>query len=449
MQMNLELAHKHFLSPNMELSVRILQMDNMELSDYLQQISIENPVVELEEPVINEDFEIFKHKQEWLNSDENRITAVAEYTPVDPADISLWTYYDSMTLERYLVEQINECQLDKKVFKTAVYIISCLDENGYFSEDVQYVCERLFVSREVGFDALRLVQSLEPAGVGARTLNECLILQLDRANRLTYALKVIINNYLTDLANSSLNIVSKKSGLSKVQIKEALQAISKLNPRPCAAISPCSMTNYISPDIMVLKSKSHLDVKLCNDRYPVMKINKSYMDILSHTSDPQVLQYIDKKLKQANWIRKCIDDRKSTLLRIANVIVQLQSAFFNYGPSQLATMRLMDIADITGFHPSTISRAIRNKYLQSNYGIFPLKYFFAKGPEQNLSSSVSSKSIINKISDLISTEDSKNPLSDQSLKEILGEQGFSISRRTIAKYRDQMNIKSSFQRRSN
>ena len=295
---------------------------------------------------------------------------------------------------------------------------------------------------------LQLVQTLEPAGVGARSLNECLCLQLERKGLLTPTLEKFVNFHLEKMAKNQLPAIAKELSIPLGQVKEYCQLIRTLDPKPGAYLGRVQRTHYINPDVIVVKFKGHLDILLNDSVYPDISLNTGYLQMYQSSSDKEVQDYLQKKISQAEWIRQCIAQRNATLFSVAREIVARQHDFFLEGISGLKPLRMADVANKLEIHESTVSRAVRMKYLQCTWGTFPLSYFFAKntarsasldifGTSDEASTAAEIKTAIRKI---IEGENREKPYSDRALAQKLEEQGISISRRTIAKYREEENI---------
>lgn len=445
MDIDLKLNQKMVITPQIEQSIKILQMGAQELTDYLEQLSVENPVIEVETNYAEADSqEKLKRKLEWLDSidEENKVhyQAYQEEGRSEAFDFSRIETSDEESLQDYLQSQINELELCDREYEIAGYIISCLNENGYLEMEIEEVVKGFSIDKNEVEEVLKIVQSLEPSGVGARDLKECLIIQLRNREMETPILHDIICNHLEKLSRNQFNAVAKDLKVSVEKVKEAYSIIRTLNPRPGSLFNPGMKPRYITPDVVVVKFKDYYEVLLGEFLYPKITISSYYRNLMTAAPDEETKKYITKKVDQANWVLKCIDERNKTLLNVTKAIVDIQKNFFEKGPGYLCPMILRDVAERLMVHESTVSRAVRDKYLQSSWGVFELKYFFTHGLETKGGADATVENIKLMIKEIINGENPKKPYSDQKITDLLNEKGINISRRTVAKYREEMNI---------
>ncbi|HJV47191.1 MAG TPA: RNA polymerase factor sigma-54, partial [Bacillota bacterium] len=292
--------------------------------------------------------------------------------------------------------------------------------------------------------ALFVVQGLEPRGVGARNLRECLTIQLEYQGLKDSLSFQIVEEHLPDLAEGKINRIASALGVSTRQVQEAIDQIRTLDPRPGARYHR-EEVRYIVPDVTVEQIEGNYIVIVNDAVTPRLSISRFYERLL--TEENEAKKYIHEKMNSAQWLIRSIEQRRMTLYRVTEAIVDEQCEFFNQGIDRLKPMTLKEIADIVGLHESTISRATNNKYVQTPRGTFELKYFFSSGLSTSSGDAASSESVKKKIKQLIAQEDRKKPLSDQQLSDILNKQGICISRRTVAKYREEIGILSSAKRK--
>jgi RNA polymerase sigma-54 factor len=337
--------------------------------------------------------------------------------------------------------------LSKTDYNAAKYIIESLNENGYLEDSTSYIAELLNINEEKIEEIVKIVQSFEPCGIGARNLKECLLIQLRAKGLESMELNVLIDNYLDDLGKNKFEYVSKHMKIPVERVKELFAIIKSLNPRPGAFLNRVENCGYIVPDVIVVKFRDYYEVLLSDFTIPTIKVSRLYKEILESTADEAAKKYIEKKITQANWIIKCIEQRNNTLLNVSKAIVDIQRRFFDKGPAHLCVMVLKDVADMIGIHESTVSRAVSGKYMQSPWGVYKISSFFTHGLSGGLKSGKTPQKIKSVINEIISDENKSKPYSDQRIAELLKERGIEMSRRTVSKYREEMNIPAASGRR--
>ena len=447
MELGLNLRQTQTLSPQMMQAMEILQMGSQELLEYIQETLQENPVLEAEEgrqPQESEEDALLRRKLEWLEStdvqnrwyhqeDARDLTdTVAGATGADPGEESL--YY-------YLRSQIRFEDLSGAMTEAVECVLQSLNSSGWLDEPIADLTLHTGVEEEVVRRAVELVQTLEPAGVAARSLSECLSIQLVRRGETGLPL-TIAERYLEEMSRDHYNRIARETGASREEIQAACKVIRSLNPRPGADFAPREVLGYITPDLVVVSFEDHFEI-LTNDYYfPTLKVSSYYHQLMKSTDEAQVKDYLTGKLRQAKWVVRSVEQRRSTLLRCASCIVDRQEDFFRRGPGHLRPMTLADVAVVLEVHESTVSRAVKDKYLQCAHGVFPLGYFFSRALPAGGGDSVSAEQAKIALKKLIEEENKKKPLSDQKLCDLLMAQGIEISRRTVAKYRDELGIPS-------
>jgi RNA polymerase sigma-54 factor len=351
-----------------------------------------------------------------------------------------------------LADQLSFLDCDPTVHALAEYIIHNLDDHGYLPPDVGLnEIVRDFggeATLEQAEEALALVQKLDPPGVGARNLRECLLLQLSPDVPMRDVLRVLISNHLDDLQQNRLPAIEKKTGLSIETIKEALEHLRRLDPRPGARFAPQS-TPYVVPDLIVEPDEhGQYQVRLVDEHTPQLSISRQYQKLLkSKQADPAAREFIQKKIQSARWLIESIEQRRSTLLKVARAIIEHQKDFLDKGPESIQPLKMQQIADQVGVHVTTVSRAVDDKWVQTPRGIFALKRFFGGGTTTADGEEVAWDSIKQKLLEVIAKEDKSNPLSDEELVEALSKSGLPVARRTVTKYRKALRIPSSRQRK--
>lgn len=432
------------LSQKMIQSAEILQMSSQELELYINELSLENPVVDMVTPKSNTDHSLEKYQ--WLNSlnEQNRYTYTASDPTEHPEDRDQWNFAtDEETLQQYLWSQIISSDFSDMDNAILSYLLECLDDRGYLMESLDDLCVRFGIDIPHAETLLSTLQSLDPAGVFARNLGECLSLQLERIHAMTPALSQLITCHLDLLAKNQLPLIAKKIGCSLEDTIMYCQLIKELNPKPGANFSSREQLSYIIPDITVVKFEHQYDILLNDSLYPDIEINGYYRQLCNSPDSEEVQDYLQNKIRQVEWIKTCIAQRNKTLINIAQTLLLYQEDFFAKGPSCLKPLQLRDVAQTLNIHESTVSRATRKKHLQCLWGVYPMNYFFSKGVAG--SSSLGSQTLTpydvkKALVELVDGEDKKKPYSDRMLSEKLDMQGISISRRTVNKYRDELNI---------
>jgi RNA polymerase sigma-54 factor len=345
-------------------------------------------------------------------------------------------------LSTYVMDQLLTVKLTDLQYDVIQYMVYSMDSKGYMEENLGDIAVEFGTSEEFVETQLRFLQTLDPPGVCARNLRECLLLQLGREEHPDEVAIQIVSDYLELLGKNQLHVISKKLKLPMEQVIEACQHIKELNPKPGSGFDARGHLKYITPDVTVVKLVGYYEILLNEYTYPKIGINHFYKRVLESESSKETQNYIIDKIRQAEWIQNCIGQRNSTLMRVAKCIVDYQEEFFNLGTGHLKPFRLQDAAEALEIHESTVSRAIRDKYLQCSWGIFPMNYFFSKSISTgNSNGRMTTEHVKKLMEDIVNEEDKKKPLSDRAIAERLIERGVKISRRTVAKYREEMGVK--------
>lgn len=443
MDLVLNTSQKLLLSQKMLQSTEILQMSSTELLDYVKEMSVENPVVDYEEKhEDSEKFDIVRQKLDYLDaSDEQNRTYYTDQKR-DESENDDWKFKENSheSLEDYLMEQVNVMRCSKSVRRMASYIVGSTDENGYLKEDILDIAHMLHMKEEQAEQVLALVQEFEPPGVCARDLKECLYIQLKRKEIENKTAERIIDECLEMLGKNQLHLIAKRLKVSSAEVSEAVGIIKKLNPKPGNSFDSGKSFEYIVPDAIVVQGESGYEIVLNDKFFPSIGIN-GYYKAMMRSHDDKTRDYIQNKIRQAEWVITCIEKRNATLMKTLECIVELQQEFFDHGMGHMKPMCLSDVAQVIGMHESTVSRSIKQKYLQCRYGVYPLGYFF----QTCVSSSAADESFTPErikmmIKEIIDGENKKSPLSDREITEKINQAGVNISRRTVAKYRESVGI---------
>lgn len=421
--------------------LEVLQMSAAELRDYLQELSQENPVVDLNEPAAPAEPEPEDRKLQhlrWLADNDRQnhyYQALDEYENDPIAGIGVSDGLEE-TLPQFIGRQVDRLDLDSGTAQAVRFLASCLDGDGYFRLPLGDLARSTGIPLERLERGLAVLRTLEPAGVGAENLSQCLELQLQRAGVGGPAL-AIVRGHLEAMARCRYRAIA--DGL-KVPLEEVLlaqKAIRDLEPRPGAVFERPEQTPYIYPDVFVEEQDGHFVARVGRGERPAFQINGYYRELLANSRQPEVREYLRKKVQAAQDILQAIGQREDTLRRCTQAIVDRQEAFFRTGEQALRPLRMADVADMVGVHESTVSRAVREKYLQCHRGVYPLSWFFSRKAAGGDVGGAAARAMLRA---LIDGEDKARPLSDQKLCEEMARRGCPISRRTVAKYRDELNI---------
>ena len=436
MEQNLILEQRQLLSQKMIQSLEILQMNTQELEQFLKDKALENPMLYLEEvyKTKDENSKLLK-KLEWLEKtdEQNRVYYGQDHTDYEPVNFQNQTEDFGSYLLSQLIEEF-KTQREQEIYEILVY---SLDERGYLKEIPDILIQTYGLTKKEINCYINKLKECEPAGVGAKDLEECLHLQLQRKHMLNGLEEKILHTYLTYVAKNQLKELSKLLNLPLDQVVQAVKNIKNLNPKPAQGFSSREHLKYLYPDITIVKFKDYFEILLDGDSHFTANINSYYVEMMNQENTDEVNNYLNEKYRQAKWILQCISSRRGTLLNITKALTQRQQDFFEKGPGYLRPLKLSDVAEELGIHESTVSRGIRDKYIQCSWGIYPMSYFFSRG----ILSEETPDKIKSCIRKWIKNEDKQKPFSDQKIADLFKQQGIPISRRTVAKYRTQMGIR--------
>ena len=459
------------MAPRMIQSMEILQLPLMALQERIDQELIENPIlVDLRESETpgEPDGEAeasptptpeetptpeYDEGDDWSDSygESHRLSRAALSEEADRKHDAMQNMASRPeSLHDDLAHQLGYMACEPAVRTLAEYLVYNLDDSGFLHIELRDLV------RDYGGDAslaqaeeaLDLVQRLDPPGVGARNLRECLLLQLTPDVPHRDVLQVLITHHLDDIHQNRLPSIEKRTGFSIDVIKEAIDQLRRLNPRPGSRFVPTS-TQYVVPDLVVeANDQGEYEVRLADDHTPQLAISRQYQRMLKNKqSDPVTREFIQKKIQSARWLIESIEQRRSTLLKVAKAIIAHQKNFLDKGPEAIEPLKMQEIADRVGVHVTTVSRAVDDKWVQTPRGIFALKRFFGGGTTAANGEEVAWETIKQKLLEILSKEDKQNPLSDEEIVEELSRSGFPVARRTVTKYRKALRIPSSRQRK--
>ena len=354
------------------------------------------------------------------------------------------------SLYEALLKQLLLLNLEGQEYDLAQYLIGCLDNNGFLTRDLYIIENDLLLNQDIEVSEkeleriLQKIQTLEPFGVGAKSMQECLVLQL-KAKEKTKSIQLaidVLQNYYDSFSKKNFDAIFSKSEINKSQLKQVYLEVEKLNPNPGSVFSNSTeMTNYILPDFSINYIDGKLNLKLNKSNNRQVFVNKSYEKMLTETKDKQVKDFIKQKIESAIWFADAIKQRENTLHNVMSAIINFQHDYFISGDEKdLHPMKLMDIAEIVKMDISTISRVSNSKYVETYFGTFLLKELFSEAYRKEDGSEISTKEIKSKLKEIIESEEKNNPFTDEQLAELLGKEEYHIARRTVAKYREQLNM---------
>jgi RNA polymerase sigma-54 factor len=486
--LQLRLGQQLTMTPQLQQAIRLLQLSSLELQQEIQEALDNNPLLEVEETDFN-DNEFNDSKLNGDTGSETSVTANEELStnealsrdtvsedlamdvswddyisaaPVSvssapPDDDSVYQGKTTESLQDYLMWQLRLTPFSPIDEMIATAIVEAVDPTGYLSLSAEEILESVNseeLEEQIELDeveaVLKRIQVFDPIGVAARSLQECLLIQLNQYDKNTPWLnetKEVISLHMELLGLRDYRTLMKKTKLKENDLKEVLALIHGLNPKPAASIIT-EEPEYVIPDVTVRKIKGRWQVDLNNDSMPSLRVNEQYAAMSRTARSSTDSQFIRNHLQEAKWFIKSLESRNDTLLKVATCIVQQQQAFFEYGDEAMKPMTLNDVAEMVSMHESTISRVTTQKYMHTPGGIYELKYFFSSHVSTENGGECSSTAIRALIKKLVAAENPAKPLSDSKITEILADQGIQVARRTIAKYRESLSIPPSNQRKS-
>lgn len=434
MRIELNIKTMPTVSPQMILSMTMLQYSAQELEEYLKELSYENPLMELQEHSHPEKRD-FEERLRWLkNGDrQNRVYySDGEEWRLEATDGS----WQQEQLSQHLKQQIMLLDIPKQLRYAMEVIVELLTPRGYFDGTLEEVAELAHCDTDIAAQALEGIKALSPPGVGAKDVRECLLFQLMRKDKRDPVAERLVAQQFEHLASWPSQRLAAAMGATKNQVDVARKRIAALYPYPGDGFAARDSVLYVKPDLCVLEGGRGLCVEVCQDAVPGVYINSEYLKMLESEQDPEVQKYLRKKLGELEQVIKNLGNRKSTMLQCAEIILSRQEAFFQGGG--LVPMTLRDVADEMGVHESTVSRTVRGKYIQCSRGLYEMAHFFTRDAGQNIG--VSREHIKERLMELIVREDLEKPMSDEKLVAQLAQENIILSRRTVAKYRMELGI---------
>ncbi|HEK5058538.1 TPA: RNA polymerase factor sigma-54 [Clostridioides difficile] len=435
-------SQKLIMTTQLKQSLSILNMSKLELEEEIKREAENNPLVEVEKSGEINWEEYIKDMDRSRRLDRTEIS----YNPDNEVNLENLVKYSSNLYED-LKFQISLYKLTDKELEVCEYIIDSLDEDGYLRTEEKVIVDTLKIDEELFEKCLISVQQLEPSGVGARSLSECLMIQMASLGIYNEILEEIVTKDLNLIANNKYKEISKKYNMSLQKCVELINIIKTLDPKPGRTCS-VEKSVYIQPDVTVEKIDDEFIVYLNEKDSYQIRINSYYKDILKNSqSDESAKEFIKERLNSATGLMKNIESRKTTVLKIAEEIVKAQDEFLRKGTKYIKPLKMKDIAEKLEFHESTISRGVNGKYMLTPFGVYEFRYFFSSAIETENNEMASSTSIKKIIKETIKDENKKKPLSDEHISKLLKEKGINVARRTVAKYREELGIPSSSKRK--
>ncbi|TLM80353.1 MAG: RNA polymerase factor sigma-54 [Actinobacteria bacterium] len=458
-----ELRHKVTLSPQVYQGLTMLAMPVLEVRELVENEILENPVLETEEDAEDAEESLDEAAEreaaaedaeawdEWLQMYDDLDSGERD-GPRDPnaEEPNTEDYIGGVqTFDDHLLDQISMLDLTPEVERAARAIVGTLDDDGFFVGDCGEIAAVAGVTRGQAEAALGIVQQLDPPGVGARSLAEALKIQLDYLGIDEPVLVRIIDAHMPDVAASRVRKIARALRVSEDEISRLLEILRGLNPRPAGAFSGGTSPGYIVPDVTLRRFGDEWMVIPNGDAVPTLRVSARYraMSKSDSTVDDETRKYLRERIRSAQMFIRNLDRRKDTISRIAAIVLEVQSDFFEDGKGPLRPLRLEDVAVELGVHLSTVSRGVTGKYVATPYGLFELKHFFSGGYRTSTGMDVAATTVKSRLKELVRDEDGQRPLSDQALAELLSEDGVTVARRTVAKYREELGIEPSWSRK--
>lgn len=459
------------LSPQQIQMIKLLEIPTIQLEQRIKKELEENPVLELGNEEEGDRYEEEERSQDQ-EQDEFSLDDYLNDEDIPTYKLNTRNYSKDEKREDipfsvgasfsdYLESQLSLRNLDEKQYALAEYIIGNIDEDGYLRRKLEAIVDDLAFSQNIStteeelLDVLRIIQDLEPVGVGARDLQECLLLQIERKDQNIKEVKLarqILKYYFQEFTKKHYEKIINRLNITEEDLKDAMDEIVRLNPKPGGSYNdPYNRSaEHIIPDFLLENDEGEFQLTLNSKNVPDLKVSRTYTNMLeaysrnrkgSSKEQKDAVSFVKHKLDSAKWFIDAIRQRQNTLLMTMNAILEYQQEYFEEGDeTKLRPMILKDIADVTGLDISTISRVANSKYIQTHFGIYALKYFFSEGLQTDTGEEVSTREIKKILQDCIENEEKRKPLTDDKLAAILQERGYQIARRTVAKYREQLNI---------
>lgn len=452
LNLNIQLTQRQELRLSQELiqSIELLQLNQMELKTFINEELLKNPTLEIEykdqaqsiEEAVDgsqDQDEYLKELQKYGYSENSTV----QYDAENEYDFLDYTSAE-VSLDEILLEQLKIEFLEEKQYKIGKYLISQLDKDGFLTISIDSISKDLQEEKEIILTVLEIIQSFEPLGIGARNLEECLLIQAKKYD--DELLNCIIKNSLEDIGTNRLNKIAKDCKMSMDEVLERIEIIKTFNPRPAVSFYQGEITSFIVPEARIERIDDDYQITMLNDDLPNLFISDDYINLYKE-GPSETKEYLKKNISAAQWIIDSIKQRQETIRSIIEEIVKNQKDFFANGPRFLRPMSQKEMATLIDVHESTVSRAISDKYIETPQGILELSYFFSQSIKNSNGEEMSSIAIQTILQEIINKENKSSPLSDEGIRLELEDRGIKISRRTVAKYRDELEIPNSLGRK--
>lgn len=452
--MKLNLSSKNVakisITPQLQNAIKLLQYTAVEINQEIQNIFESNPLIEKEDAC--EDFQEDNCKEHYLHYDGD-FSHISKST-ISTTEVIEKTTHAEDTLQKHLLWQVHLSNMTDDDKLIAESIIDYVNNDGYLIKDILDIFDDLYLNSEITLDEViavqHFLQRLDPAGTCSKNIQESLLVQVQNTNEnpnIKSKICILLNEFFQEYAENKTKIILNSLSITEKEFILIDEIIRKQNPRPGNIINNIKNYDYIIPDVQITKNDSDWIIKNNKAVSPEIKINSNYVDINEKNMSDIDKKYVKEKLQEAKMFIKNINYRNDTLLSLSKCIFEKQKKFFDYGIENLVPMNLKEVATDLGVHESTVSRLTNGKYIETPYGIFELKFFFSSSIKNEDGKDFSSKSIKEKIKKIISSENKKNPFSDNKIKDILKNEGINVARRTVSKYRESLNIESSSKRK--
>ncbi len=471
-KLNLRLSQKQVLTPGLVQMVSVLALNRLELREMINQEITENPMLEVlgDDGVVSENYT----DETFVKEETEKVPETEGANPFDEFDFaSFYTKYldtaaangtsneredsekpsfekflsSTQNLADHLLWQLSVSICSEQVREIAEMIIGNLDENGYLTETLEEIAQNNGFTMDDVEEALAVVQEFDPPGVGARDLRECLLLQLKLVDPQNTLAQQVISDHLKSLQNNQLKEIARALNRPVEAVKKAVETLKRLDPRPGLRYNKME-PRLVEPDVQFRKVDGEWEAFLNDDDLPQLRLSPVYRRLLARdAADRDVRNYVKERFTAAVQLMKNIEQRKHTIVRVCQSILRRQQDFLDYGVDHLKPMMIKEVAEEVGVHPSTVSRAVANKYAHTPQGVFELRYFFSESVNGPQGAEMSLLSLKRRVKKMIEEEDAKHPLTDEQIAKRLDEEGIHVTRRTVAKYREDLRIPSTHQRR--
>lgn len=416
-------VQKLAMTQQLQQAIKILQFNTEDLMNYVDEQIMENPLIETTDSIYS--------KGQGMAPD-------VDYMQQIPAN--------EQSLFDYLIEQIHLNYRDTFLRSLTLFLVEFIDLNGFLTISLEEAAEKTGGNAIQMLDALTLIQQLDPAGVGARDLRECLMLQTERDDQSPELAYIVIEEFFSELAERKWEVIAKHFKISLADVQQIFDYVQTLTPTPGAAFARIDGL-YIIPELTVLVVNEEVRIKYNRSSMPEIKLQQNYFEKMKESEDPEVLSYLAEKQQDFEWLKKTVEQRGDTILRVGQAIVEHQQTFFLDKEHPLQPLTMREIAEELDLHESTVSRAVNGKFLETDFGVFEFKTFFTQRIVGASGEDTATSEVKKQLQSLIQDENKQKPLSDQKLADLLTGQGMAISRRTVAKYREQLKIPGSTKRK--